>query len=149
MKRLLATAAILTLCSLILSANPFKGTWKVEMVFTEVPLIFRFIDGETVSVQRFGDQSEEFSGYILDTQNRVIDLGKISGMELKTRYEFVSEDFFTLYFTDAIRDQMAAEMSISVPPDANQITKDFAQAFLDAIQDMLTGTPIAAGQRIQ
>jgi hypothetical protein len=149
MKRVITGIAIMTLCSLMLYANPFKGTWEVELVFTDVPLIFRFIDGETLSVQRFGDQSEEFGGYILDIQNRIIDLGKISGMELKTRYHFVTEDFFTLYFTEDIREQMASEMSISVPPDANQITKDFAQAFLDAIQDMLTNTPIVAGRRIQ
>ena len=66
MKRLITAGAIMTLCSLMLCANPFKGTWEVELVFTDVPLIFRFIDGETLSVQRFGDQSEEFGGCILN-----------------------------------------------------------------------------------
>ena len=150
MRRMIATAAILIgLCSLTLFANPFKGTWEVEMIFMDETLVFRFIDGETISIQRIGDQGEEFSSYALDVQNEIIDLGNINGIELETRYEFITDDIFQLYFTDAIRDEMASEMSISVAPDSNQITKDFAQAFLDAIQHMLTNTPIVAGSRIR
>ena len=149
MKRLVSAAAILIFGSLALFANPFLGTWEAEMIFLEVPLIFRFIDGETVSIQAMGEDKEEFVSYVLDEQAAVLDLGMLNGVAMETRYQFDGEDLFILYFTESIRQEMARDMTFSIPESSNQITRNFAESFKDAVNQMLVTTPVLMGRRVR
>jgi len=149
MKRRVSIAAVLFFCSLALFANPFLGTWEAEMIFLEVPLIFRFIDGETVSIQAVGEDKEEFVSYLLDERAAVLDLGMLNGVAMETRYEFQGDNVFILYFTESIRQEMAQDMTFSIPENSNQITRNFAESFKDAVNQMLVTTPILMGRRVR
>lgn len=149
MKRLFSAASVLLLCLFGLSANPFLGTWEAEMIFLEDRLIFRFIDGETVSIQATNDEQGEFVGYLLNEQEAILDLGMLNGIEMKTRYEFRGEDTFILYFTESVREQMALDMAFGIPENANQLTRDFSEAFTDAVTRMLVTTAVLTGRRIR
>jgi hypothetical protein len=149
MKRFSVIFILIALCSAGLFANPFIGSWKVEMVFVNFSLIFRFIDSEVYSIQEENSQEEEFLNYVLDKQTQSLDLGHVRGSDMKARYLFISDDLFYLYFHDELTRQMAEQMEISIPEDSNQITREFADRFVEGVKKVIADIPILIAKRIK
>jgi hypothetical protein len=152
-------AALLFCTALVaseLSANPFIGRWKIDLVDTANPVIIEFLDDTVYSLIEVNVNETQYQDYSIDEKSQILDLGTINEMKLTVRYSInEAGDSFSLYFSDEmINDQFLGSLDMGFgnensSSEMSDFTKEFMEKFRKGMFDLMRALPIGIGKRIK